>query len=102
MPTLYIVLLIWVGALLLISLLATDPKEPELYTGKQMYLGNFLTFFTVGLLQTLIVTLGDLFLLGVEVRAPVWFVIFVLLTSFVFMAIVYTVVYVFGDVSKSM
>ncbi|HLR65954.1 YhgE/Pip domain-containing protein [Virgibacillus alimentarius] len=102
MTPFYTVLSIWVGALLLISLLATDLKEPELYTGKQMYLGKFLTFFTVGLLQTLIVTLGDLFLIGVEVRAPVWFVIFGLLTSFVFMAIVYTVVSVFGDVGKAM
>jgi len=102
MTPFYTVLAIWVGALLLISMLAADPNNPENFTARQMYFGRLFTFATVGILQTLVVTLGDMFLLDVNVSAPFWFVVFGLLISFVFMSVVYTVVSVFGDVGKSM
>src|SRR5699024_4746023 len=60
-----------------------------------------LTFMTIGLLQTVIVTLGDIFILGVEVSSPFWFVIFGLLISLVFMSIVYTAIALLGDVGKA-
>lgn len=102
MTPFYTVLAIWVGALLLISMLAADPKNPEHFTASQIYFGRLFTFVAVGLMQTLVVTLGDLFLIGVDIPEPFWFVVFGLLISFVFMSIVYTVVSVFGDVGKSM
>src|SRR5699024_8153170 len=77
MTPFYTVLSIWVGALLLISLLSTElPGEikPTI-----MYFGRLLTFLTIGLLQTLIVTSGDMFLIGVSVAHPVWFIVFGLL-----------------------
>src|SRR5690625_7736659 len=67
-----------------------------------MYFGRLFTFAAVGILQTLVVTLGDIFFLGLDISAPFWFVVFGLLISFVFMSVVYTVVSVFGDVGKSM
>lgn len=100
MTPFYTVLSIWVGALLLISLLSTElPGEikPTI-----MYFGRLLTFLTIGLLQTLVVTNGDMFLLGVPVAHPVWFVVFGLLISCVFMTIVYSVVSIFGDVGKAL
>ena len=100
MTPFYTVLSIWVGALLLISLLSTElPGEikPTI-----MYFGRLLTFLTIGLLQTLIVTSGDMFLIGVSVAHPVWFIVFGLLISCVFMTIVYSVVSIFGDVGKAL
>src|SRR5699024_8636543 len=44
MTPFYTVLAIWVGALLLISLLAVDVKDPEMFTVKQVYFGKLLTF----------------------------------------------------------
>ncbi|MBM7600256.1 putative membrane protein [Virgibacillus halotolerans] len=102
MTPFYTVLSLWVGGLLLISLLATDVVGEEKFTSKQVYFGRLLTFLTIGLLQTLVVTLGDMFLIHVDVAHPVWFVVFGLLISMVFMTIVYTVVSVFGDVGKAM
>ncbi|MGM8213119.1 YhgE/Pip family protein [Virgibacillus sp. W0430] len=102
MTPFYTVLAIWVGALLLISLLATDVTSPERLTGTQMYYGRYLTFLTIGMLQTIIVTLGDYFIIGVNMSDPVWFVLFGLFISGVFMAIVYTFVSVFGDVGKAL
>lgn len=102
MTPFYTVLAIWVGALLLISLLATDVVSKESFTHKQIYFGRLLTFITIGFLQTIIVTLGDIGILHVQIAHPVWFVVFGLLSSLVFMSIVYTLVSVFGDVGKAM
>ncbi|TMN21576.1 YhgE/Pip domain-containing protein [Lentibacillus cibarius] len=101
MTPFYTVLAIWVGGLLLISLLATDVHHAEGLTGRERYAGKLLTFLTIGLLQTLIVTLGDLFLLDTYTVHPVWFVVFGLLISMVFMVMIYTLVSLFGDVGKA-
>lgn len=104
MTPFYTVLAIWVGGLLLISLLSTDVHGPqaEHYTGRQVYFGRLLTFITIGFIQTIIVTLGDLFIFKVDVASPLWFVIFGLLCSAVFVTIVYTAVSVLGDVGKAL
>ncbi|WP_062107283.1 YhgE/Pip domain-containing protein [Bacillus niameyensis] len=102
MTPFYTVLAIWVGALLLISLLAVDVHNDGLYTGRQIYFGRFMTFLTIGFVQTLIVTSGDLFLLNVEAEHPIWLIIFALLISFVFILIVYSLVSVFGNVGKAL
>lgn len=101
MTPFYTVLALWVGALLLISLLSTDvPDVPNLHS-REVYTGRLLTFMTIGLLQTLIVTSGDMLLVGVNVSSPIWFILFGLFISLIFMTIVYTVVSVFGDVGKA-
>ncbi len=102
MTSFYTVLAIWVGGLLLISLLATTVLNSEIFTEKQIYYGKLLTFISIGILQTLIVTLGDLFIVGVDIAEPVWFVLFGILISMVFLSIVYTLVSVFGDTGKAM
>ncbi|WOV87013.1 YhgE/Pip domain-containing protein [Sporosarcina oncorhynchi] len=102
MTPFYTVLSIWVGCLLLISLLSTDAEHRLDAKPRQVYLGKLMTFMTIGLLQTAIITFGDLFLLKVETQSPVLFVLFGLLISVVFMLIVYTLVSLFGDVGKAM
>lgn len=101
MTPFYTVLAIWVGGLLLISLLSTEVHDTGNYSAKQIYFGRLLTFLSIAYCQTLIVTLGDIFLLHVEVREPLWFVMFGLLSSTVFILIVYTLVSVFGNVGKA-
>lgn len=102
MTPFYTVLSIWVGCLLLISLLATDIESDKGLTDRQVYVGKYLTFLSIGMLQTLIVTIGDLFILHVDVHNPGWFVLFGLLISTVFMVIVYTFVSLLGDVGKAL
>ncbi|MBU8731128.1 YhgE/Pip domain-containing protein [Cytobacillus oceanisediminis] len=102
MTPFYTVLAIWVGALLLISLLATDVHHHEEFTGKQIYFGKLLTFLSIGFAQTLVVTIGNILILGVDATEPVWFILFGLISSLVFILIVYTLVSVFGDVGKAM
>lgn len=102
MTPFYTVLAIWVGGLLLISLLSTDIHHKKNFTGRQVYFGKSLTFISIGFFQTLIVTLGNLFLLKVPIAEPFFFVLFGLLCSLVFILIVYTLVSVFGDVGKAL
>jgi putative membrane protein len=99
----YTVLAIWVGCLLLISLLSVDPAHYEEYASREIYFGRLLTFWTFSFLQTLIVTLGDIFLLKeIYIHSPGWFLLFGLLSSFVFILIVFTLVSIFGNVGKAM
>ncbi|MFJ7934503.1 YhgE/Pip family protein [Sporosarcina sp. NPDC096371] len=102
MTPFYTVLSIWVGCLLLISLLAVDTTQNSNYIVKDIYFGRFLTFWAIGFLQTLIVTIGDIILIGVKVHHPVWFILFGLFISFIFVSIVYTLVSVFGNVGKAL
>ncbi|PID23156.1 phage infection protein [Sporosarcina sp. P3] len=102
MTPFYTVLSIWVGCLLLISLLSTDISREGTFTSRQIYVGRLLTFGLIGCIQTLIVTIGDIVLLGVTVKEPILFILFGLLISIVFMSTVYTFVSVFGDVGKAM
>src|SRR5699024_5060395 len=64
MTPFYTVLSLWVGGLLLVSLLTVDPHHVEGYRSYQVYFGRLLTFLTIGIAQALIVTAGDVYLLG--------------------------------------
>ncbi|MCG3087909.1 YhgE/Pip family protein [Sporosarcina cyprini] len=102
MTPFYTVLSIWVGCLLLISLLSTDAENHEEMSARQVYVGKLMTFLTIGFLQTIIVTVGDLTLLGVKANNPAWFIVFGLFISVIFMTLVYTLVTLFGDVGKAL
>src|SRR5699024_2934875 len=88
--------------ILLISLLSTNTSLPEELGSHHVYFGKLLLFVVLGILQTLIVTTGDILLLQVNIASPIWFVIFCLFCSLIFMTIIYTFVSIFGDVGKSM
>lgn len=101
MTPFYVVLSLWVGGTLLISLLRTGvDTEGIVYKRYQLYFGRLLTFLTVGILQALVAVLGNIFILKCYVVGKVWFVLFAVLISIVFVTIVFTLVSVFGNVGK--
>lgn len=101
MSPFFTTLSLWVGALLLVSLLTVDVHEPG-YKSYQVFFGRYLTFGTLAVMQSLMVTLGDMFILKTYVVDKLWFVLFGMVLSAVFMLIVYTLVSVFGNVGKAM
>lgn len=102
MTPFYTVLSIWVGCLLLISLLSVNLHENSPYSIREIYFGRLLTFATFSIIQTLIITIGDTFLVDGSIQAPTYFILFGLLISVVFVTVVYTLVSVFGNVGKAL
>lgn len=98
MTPFYSVLSLWVGILLLVSILTVNAKGE--YKPQEVYFGKLLLFMTVTGIQGLIVALGDLYLLKITCLNPVLFVLGNIFTSWVFTFIVYSLVSVFGNVGK--
>ncbi|MEB7754503.1 YhgE/Pip domain-containing protein [Staphylococcus pseudoxylosus] len=100
----YTALAIWVGALLLVSLLTTDNKhkslEPHLTT-REIYLGKSGLFYMLGVIQALIVSIGDIVILQAQVESIVWFITISVFSSLVFISIVYTLVSLLGNPGKA-
>ncbi|ARE28978.1 YhgE/Pip domain-containing protein [Lactococcus cremoris] len=100
----YTALCLWVGAVLLSSLATTEvhlsDKDKKRYSKREQFFARMGSFVAIGLAQALIVTLGNYFGLGVDVRDPFYSVLFALLISIAFMIMVYVLVALFGNVGK--
>ncbi|MEG1002659.1 YhgE/Pip domain-containing protein [Clostridium sp.] len=104
MSPFYTVLSLWVGGLILVSILTVNAKKFD--DGKELkstevFFGKYLIFLTIGILQGAVVTLGDIFLLKTYVVHPALFVLFGMFTSVMFITIIYSTVSVFGNVGKA-
>lgn len=96
----YTSLCLWVGGLLLASMLSFESHKLKI-SNRSIYLGRMYTFVTIGIVQALIVSLGDVYILGI---IPSDFKLFILTNIFVavvFDVILYTIVSVFGNIGKA-
>ncbi|MGK9044451.1 YhgE/Pip domain-containing protein [Mammaliicoccus vitulinus] len=101
----YTTLSMWVGALLLSNLLTTGIKNPEIkhkYSLREIFVGKSFIFIIIGVVQSIIVSLGDIFILGAAIDNRWLFVLLSILVSIVFISIVYTLVSLFGNVGKAL
>lgn len=99
----YTALCLWVGGLLLISLLRVDVEVPTgMYSNVQRYFGRLLTFLSIGFFQAITVSLGNIFLLKVAIKEPLLHVVFSVFISAMFLIIVYTLVSLFNNVGKGL
>ena len=102
MTPFYTVLSIWVGALLMSSLLTTKVEDEEgKYKPCEKYFGRWILFLVISLLQTLVITLGDMYILGTQAVSPYRFVFYGLLIASLFSSIIYTIVHLLGNVGKA-
>lgn len=100
MSPFYTVLALWVGVLLLCSLVSTEVHGD--FKPYEVYFGRGFTFLLITLIQGFIVSFGDIFILKVSVNNPALFIALSMFISLVFTFIVYSLVSVFGNIGKAM
>ena len=103
MAPFYSVLAIWVGGVILVSILKThiDKKKHPDATDAQAFFGRFLLFFLIGQAQAAIIIAGDIFLLHCQPAHPWLMWAAAAVTSFVFVLLIYALTISFGDVGKA-
>lgn len=103
MTPFYSALAIWVGGVVLTAILKVEaePKGLRNVTEGQKYWGKFILFFILGQIQTAVIVLGDIYLLGCQCQEPWLFWAAAAITSFAFTAVIYSLALAFGDIGKA-
>ncbi|MCR5545587.1 MAG: YhgE/Pip domain-containing protein [Lachnospiraceae bacterium] len=100
----YIVLSIWVGALILVALVHTK-VEPipgvEKMTTFEEFFGRYIVFFLIGQLQTVITVFGALFFTQIQCQHKFLFWLACSFTSFTFTLLLYSLTYAFEAVGEA-
>ncbi|MDE6357132.1 MAG: YhgE/Pip domain-containing protein, partial [Eubacteriales bacterium] len=105
MTPFYSTLALWVGGVILVSLLKVrvyEDDEIKNIKHYESYFGRYLLFMCLGIAQALIICLGDLYFLKVQCLNPALFILSGVVTSFIFTNIIYTLTVSFGDVGKAL
>lgn len=106
MTPFYSTLAMWVGGIILVAMIQVS-VSPNTLTGlkkvrqHQIYLGRFLIFFILGIVQSTLICLGNLYFLEIQCEHPFLFVLSGWVTSLVYVSIIYALTVSFGDVGKA-
>lgn len=103
MSPFYSVLSIWVGALILVAIIhvKVHPFDDIKVNSVEAFFGRYITFFLIGQAQALLITLGDLFFIGIQCIHPFKFWFAAAFTSFVFTMITYSLTVAFENVGEA-
>lgn len=100
----YTALCLWVGAVLFSSIASTDfhlsADQKKKYSKRQQFLARMTTFLIVGFFQSLIVALGNQYLLGTYTKAAGFNILFSIFVGLTFMMMVYVLVALLGNLGK--
>ena len=98
----YTNLALWVGGYVLIAIfkLEVDREGIGAYTAKEGYFGRWLLMMLLGIMQAIIVCVGDL-IIGVQCLHPVLFVFAGMCISFVYVNIIYALSVAFKHIGKA-
>lgn len=105
MAPFYSVLAIWVGSLILVAIihLKVHPLGQEKpFKVYEEFFGRYAIFFLIGQIQTIICVLGNLFFLEIQCQHPFLFWFASAVSSFVFTILIYTLVFVFGNIGEAL
>ena len=96
----YLVLSMWVGALITCAMLKQGTSTGTKYTPLEMYFGKSVLFLIMGLLQSCVTIIGA-HILGIYIANEAMFILSCLTVSGVFMILVYSLVSALGNVGKA-
>ena len=105
MTPFYTNLALWVGGLILVSILKQEVDKDEKikrFTAANAYFGRWLLFVAVGLVQGFIVCVGDIVLLKAQCLHPVAFVCVGMFCSFIYVNIIYALALTFKHIGKAL
>ena len=99
----YTNLALWVGGFVLIAILKleVDTEGVGAFTATQGYFGRWMLMVALGCVQAVIVCVGDL-VLGMQRLQPALFVLAGVLTSFVYVNIIYALAIAFKHIGKAL
>ena len=95
----YLVLSMWVGALVTCVLLKVGSSVGTRYRPHEVYLGKLVLFCTFAILQTTVSIIGCL-ILGIDIHNHLVFFLTCYFIALVFMILIYSLVSLFGDVGE--
>ena len=105
MAPFYTNLAIWVGGIVLIAIFKMEVDKDEKiksFTVTQGYFGRWILYITTGLIQALIICLGDIYLLKIQCKNPAAFVFAGLFASFVYVNLIYALSITFKHIGKAL
>ena len=103
MTPFYTVLAIWVGGVILSSLIKVHARTDGLIDPRpaELYFGRYLFFFLMSQIQAAVIVTGDLYMLKVQCLHPGMMYLTGALTAFTFSLLIYSLALSFGDVGKA-
>lgn len=105
MAPFYTNLAIWVGGIVLIAIFKMEVDKDEKiksFTVTQGYFGRWILYITTGLIQALIICLGDIYLLKIQCKNPAAFIFAGLFASFVYVNLIYALSITFKHIGKAL
>lgn len=104
MTPFYTNLALWVGGMVLIALLKQEVDEDEKvkkFTLNQAYFGRKLIFILLSVVQSLIICLGDVYLLKVQCMHPGLFVLTGVVAGLIYLSLIYAVTAAFKHIGRA-
>ena len=108
MAPFYSTLSIWIGGIVLVAMLKVTVSEESIKKMglknvkiHEIYLGRWIIFLILGLLQSTLIALGDLYYLGIQCEHTFLFLFGCWFSSIVYVTISYTLTVSFGDIGKA-
>ena len=97
----YLVLSMWVGALITCVMLRTGQSTGTKYTPSEMYFGKLLIFLVMAFLETTVTLIGA-FILGIQLSNPLMFILSAYFIALTFMLICYSLISALGHIGKGL
>lgn len=101
----YIVLSIWVGALIMSTILKTAVKDTTGMTNLknwQCFFGRFFVTFVIGQIQTIITVMGAFLFVGIQCEHPFYFWLACAWSSLIYSLLLYSFAYSFGNIGEAL
>ena len=96
----YLVLSMWVGAVITCVMLKPGTSQGTKYSPFEMYFGKLLTYIIMSILQACVTIMGC-YLLGIQIVNPILFIASCILVSIIFMILIYSIISAIGTVGKA-